>query len=135
MENDNVTSTQGELASPVNRFLAAFIDGLVGYIPLIVFGLVSDSLIMVGYLITIAYMFVKDTIPALNGQSIGKKAMKIKVIKQDTGESIMGDYAAGIIRAVSLMIPIFGIVDALMVFTDDRLRFGDKWAKTKVVKE
>lgn len=29
MENENVTSTQNELATPVNRILAALIDGIL----------------------------------------------------------------------------------------------------------
>ncbi len=84
------------------------------------------------------YMFTRDALPEvsgfLGGQSIGKKLMNIKVIREDTGASIVGDYGAAIIRQVSLVIPFFNIVDALMVFSSDKKRFGDKWAKTIVVK-
>jgi len=39
-----------------------------------------------------------------------------------------------VIRNVSLMIPIFGLIDAVMVFVDpDGYRFGDKWATTRVI--
>ncbi|MCU0341938.1 MAG: RDD family protein [Spirosomaceae bacterium] len=121
------------------RFVAAFIDGLVGYVPILVLGFISYQLAMVGYLITIAYHLTKDAIPAqgnfFGGQSIGKKLMKIKVIKEDTGQGIVGDWGTAIVRQISLMIPIFGIVDALMVFGDEKKRFGDKWANTIVVKE
>ena len=125
-------------ATPVQRFIAAFIDGVVAYIPLIILGIVSYKLAVIGYLIAIAYILTKDALPEtggfLGGQSIGKKLMGIKVIKEDTGTSIVGDYGAAITRQVSLMIPLFGLVDALMVFSDEGKRFGDKWAKTIVVK-
>jgi uncharacterized RDD family membrane protein YckC len=114
------------LATPMDRFLAALIDGvLMGIVGRITF---------VGSLVALAYFFTKDTLPFLDGQSIGKRLMKIKVINAETGEEITENYGAGVIRVLSLIIPIFNIVDAVMVFNTDRLRFGDKWAKTKVIK-
>ncbi|QDK80396.1 RDD family protein [Spirosoma sp. KCTC 42546] len=125
-------------ATPVQRFVAAFIDGIIAYIPCWILIMVSYSLGMVGYAIAIAYMLTKDALPEtggfLGGQSIGKKLMGIKAIKEDTGASLVGDYGTAITRQVSLMIPFFGFVDALMVFSDEGKRFGDKWAKTIVVK-
>ena len=125
-------------ASPLQRFIAAFIDGLVGYVPAWLFLIISYKLVMVGYAIAIAYSLTKDALPEtggfLGGQSIGKKLMGIKAIKEDTGASLVGDYGTAITRQVSLLIPLFGVVDALMVFSDERKRFGDKWAKTIVVK-
>lgn len=114
------------LATPMDRFLAALIDGvLMGIVGRITF---------VGSLVALAYFFTKDTLPFLDGQSIGKRLMKIKVINAETGEEITENYGAGVIRVLSLIIPIFNIVDAVMVLNTDRLRFGDKWAKTKVIK-
>ncbi|GAB4036159.1 RDD family protein [Spirosoma gilvum] len=125
-------------ATPVQRFIAAFIDGIVGYIPFWLLVFLSPRMYMIGYLIAIAYMLTKDALPAtggyLGGQSVGKKLMGIKVIKEDTGGSLVGDYGTAITRQVSLLIPLFNIVDALMVFGDEGKRFGDKWAKTLVVK-
>ncbi|GAB2540832.1 RDD family protein [Spirosoma aerophilum] len=125
-------------ASPLQRFIALFIDGLVSYIPFWLLLFVSSSLAMVGYIIAIGYLLTKDALPEtggfLGGQSIGKKLMGIKAIKEETGGSLVGDYGTAITRQVPLLIPLFGIVDALMVFSDDRKRFGDKWAKTIVIK-
>lgn len=126
-------------ADALQRFVAAFIDGIVGYLPAWILAFISFKLLFVGYLIAIAYLLTKDAIPATSGffggQSVGKKLMKIKVIKEDTGQGIEGDWGASIVRQVSLLIPLFGFVDALMVFGDERKRFGDKWANTIVVKE
>ena len=121
-------------ATAIQRFVAAFIDGLVGNVPVWLLAFVSYSLGMVGYAIAIAYLLTKDALPFLEGQSIGKKLMGIKVIKEDTGQLLTNDYGTAITRQVSLLIPFFNIVDALMVFSEDRKRFGDKWAKTIVVK-
>ena len=93
---------------------------------------------MIGYFIAIAYLLTKDALPEtagfLGGQSVGKKLMGIKAIKEDSGASLAGDYGTAITRQIPLLIPLFGLVDALMVFSDDRKRFGDKWAKTIVIK-
>ena len=125
-------------ATAVQRFVAYFIDGLVAYIPMLILGLINYRLSFIGVVIALAYFFVKDALPEtagfLGGQSIGKKLMGIKVIKEDTGGSLVGDYGTAITRQVSLIIPFFNIVDMLMVFSDDSKRFGDKWAKTIVVK-
>lgn len=133
------TPTTVVKAEPLQRFAAAFIDGLIGAIPIFLFLILRlPALLPIGQLISIAYTLTKDALPAtsgyLGGQSVGKKIMNIKVIKEATGQSLLGDYGTAIIRQVSLIIPIFNIVDALMVFGDERKRFGDKWAKTIVVK-
>ena len=126
-------------ADAVQRFVAAFIDGLIGYIPFFILTSLSFRLMPLGYVFVIGYLLTKDAIPAqggfFGGQSIGKKLMKIKVIKEDTGLGIEGDWGAAIVRQVSLLIPIFGFIDALMVMGDERKRFGDKWANTIVVKQ
>ncbi len=125
-------------ATPLQRFIAAFIDGIIGNVPALLLMLVSVKLVPIGYIILIGYLLTKDALPAtggyLGGQSIGKKLMGIKVIKEDTGGSLVGDYGTAITRQVPLLIPFFNIVDALMVFSADSKRFGDKWAKTIVVK-
>jgi uncharacterized RDD family membrane protein YckC len=125
-------------ASPLQRFVAVFIDGIIAYLPAWLLLIVSYNLAMVGYAIAIAYILTKDALPAmgdfLGGQSIGKKLMGIKAIKEDTGASLVGDYGTAITRQIPLLIPLFGIVDALMVFGAEGKRFGDKWAKTIVVK-
>ncbi|UFH57054.1 RDD family protein [Spirosoma sp. KNUC1025] len=125
-------------ATPLQRFVAAFIDGIVAYVPAMILIALSRNLGMIGYVIAIAYMLTKDALPAtggfLGGQSVGKKLMGIKAVKEDSGASLLGDYGTAITRQVPLIIPLFGIIDALMVFSSDGKRFGDKWANTIVVK-
>lgn len=103
----------------VTRFIAAFIDGIIGCVPIL--GLV--------------YMLTKDALPFLNGQSVGRKIMKIKCVTAD-GQSMSGQWGPCIIRQIVLWIPFFGLVELFMVLVknkDTGLRLGDEWAKTKVV--
>ena len=118
-------ATTTELASPGARFVAALIDGILAGI--------ASAIPAVGIVISIAYSLVKDALPFLDGQSIGKKAMGIRAVKEGTGEPLTDDYITAIVRQVSLWIPFFNFVDACMVFTEGRRRFGDRWAKTVVV--
>ncbi len=126
MESGDVNFSDNQMATPMDRFLAVFIDGILMS--------VAGAIPYVGWLLGLGYFFTKDALPFLDGQSIGKKAMKLRVVNAETGEPITEDYQSSVIRALSLAIPVFGIVDALMVLGSERLRFGDKWAKTKVIK-
>lgn len=113
-------------ATPGDRILAGLIDGLlmctVGWIPIL------------GFIICMGYSFTKDALPFLGGQSIGKKVMKIRAVTED-GAPLTGNFGAAAMRAVPFLIPCFGFVELFVLLTDkETLRFGDKWAKTKVVK-
>ncbi|MCS6969099.1 MAG: RDD family protein [Cytophagales bacterium] len=123
------------LATPAQRFLEALIDAFFIFILALLLTTISARLIKLAYLISIIYNLTKDAIPALNGQSIGKRLLKIRVIKQDTYKPITGDWATAIVRGIPQQIPIFNLVDALMVFSTNRQRLGDRWAKTIVVQE
>lgn len=104
------------------RIIAAIIDGLL-CIPL--------ACTIVGPLV---YSLTKDALPFLGGQSVGKKMMKIRAVTE-TGESLSGNWGPAVIRQVVFVIPFFWLVELVVLLTGkDGLRFGDKWAKTKVVK-
>jgi len=119
-KNIPVPPEQMGKADPIDRLWAYLIDAVImtiGFILCIIPGL--------------AYWLLRDTL--YDGRSIGKKMMGLRVINSETKTPCkMTD---SIIRNISLGIPIFGIVDGLMVFIDENnLRFGDKWANTMVVK-
>lgn len=121
--------------SKLNRFLALFIDGLVLAVPSFVLGLIAgliggmDWLVYIVYLIQIGYTLFRDAL--FGGQSIGKKIMKYKAVKED-GSSLEGDFGTSATRNISLIIPIVNLIDCIFVITD-KPRLGDNWAKTKVV--
>jgi uncharacterized RDD family membrane protein YckC len=121
-----VSAPSHELASAGDRFLASLLDGFVGGVPVLI--------PILGWIWAFLYTWTKDALPFLGAQSIGKRIMGIRVVNVNTGKPIKSDYGAAIIRQLSLVIPLLGIVDACMVLSSERRRFGDKWAKTVVVK-
>ena len=125
MENVLVTK-----ADTGKRVLAFIIDAvLINVVQYIILTL-SYRLAPLAYLISFGYLITKDALPIFEGQSIGKKIMNIKVIKDETGLSIKGDYMAGLMRALGQIV----IVDYFYIFfAPEGKRFGDQWAKTTVV--
>ena len=120
--------------SKLNRFLIYLIDWVISYIPCAVLSFIGVAieislLIYIGYACLLGYILFRDAL--FGGQSIGKRIMKYKAVKAD-GSSLSGDFATSATRNVSLLIPVISLVDCIFVITD-KPRFGDNWAKTKVV--
>ncbi|MBN2164671.1 MAG: RDD family protein [Marinilabiliaceae bacterium] len=82
----------------------------------------------------IAYFLLKDALPFLNGQSIGKYFMGLKVVNKESLTPITKDYKKSIIRGVVLLIPILNIIDIYRYLTIGE-RLADKWAETVVIKD
>ena len=123
---DQPTSSQDfTMASDGNRIVAVLIDGLLTF---------GVSLIpFVGWIVGVSYFLLKDAFPFLDGQSIGKKAMNIRVVTED-GEPITGNYGPALVRQIVLYIPFFAIVELVVMITNPlKMRLGDQWAKTKVI--
>ena len=122
------------LADPWQRLAAAFIDGLlVGSIHWVSMMILGWSGAALGVVAGIVYNLTKDALPIWNGKSLGKMLMGIRVVTEKDNLPITGNYSASIVRVLSLIIPFFNVVDALMVFSTGRQRFGDKWAGTIVI--
>jgi len=120
------TLPAGEPASIGNRILAYLIDGIV-IIPLYIIPIL-------GPLAAIAYMLTRDALPFLDGQSIGKKVMKLRVVSSETGKPMTNDYGAVVVRTIVLSIPLFVFVELYMMNKNsDNSRLGDEWSKTKVI--
>lgn len=84
-----------------------------------------------------AFILTRDGLPFLNGQSPGKSAMKLRAVTLD-GKSLSGNWQPALIRNAVLLIPIFGLVELVVLLTredkpDRGIRLGDEWAKTRVV--
>lgn len=141
-------------ADPVKRIIAFVIDAIasmiVGFIPL------------VGGIIGALYMLLRDALPieALGYKSIGKKLLKLSVVKTEDPTSKI-DYAdsakrnwmfaLGPIMLFFLFIPIVGwiidillaiavfilvIIEIVKIFTDEKgVRLGDNMAGTMVIEE
>ncbi|NJM38817.1 MAG: RDD family protein [Akkermansiaceae bacterium] len=128
----------GGIAPLGPRVIAMIID-IVVYTLLILVPLfiLPRSLQMIGYLPGLAYFLLRDGLPFLDGQSVGKKLMKIRAVTSD-GKSLSGNWGPALIRNVVYMIPCFAIVELIVLITrqgkpQQGLRLGDDWAKTKVI--
>ncbi len=134
----NLYNQTTELATGGQRVAAGVIDYIIAAIldNIIHFTFKVDMEIFVGLgIFGAVYLLLRDALPFLDGQSLGKKILKIRAIELKTGNSLKGNWAISIVRSISLFIPIFNFIDAVMVFSANGQRFGDKWGKTIVIKE
>lgn len=129
-----------EIVTFNTRIIAAMIDlvvaiglviGLLWILPVFALKLAS--------LTGMAYLVIRDSLPFLGGQSVGKKAMGIKVVTLDD-KSLVGNWEAALIRNGVLIIPFFGLVELFILLTREDTpargrRLGDEWAKTKLIVE
>jgi len=79
----------------------------------------------------------RDGLPFLGGQSVGKKAMKLKAVTLDD-RSLAGNWEPALIRGAVLAIPLFALVELFILLSREEKpergrRLGDEWAKTKVI--
>jgi uncharacterized RDD family membrane protein YckC len=121
-----------------SRIGAAVIDFLVSTGIMITLALILPAFGQrLAWLAGYAYLVTRDSLPFLGGQSVGKKAMKLKVVTRD-GTSLVGNWNAALIRNAVLLIPVFPLIELVVLLTredkpDKGLRLGDEWAKTRVV--
>jgi uncharacterized RDD family membrane protein YckC len=83
-------------------------------------------------LLTFAYFFATE---ALWAQTLGKRVMKLRVVRADGGKLGIGPAAIrNVVRFVDAF-PVLYVVGAIVLFTfgDKQYRLGDLAAKTKVV--
>ena len=117
-----------------SRIVAGIVDVLIAALLAGILGKLSTS---VGWLASIGYLLVKDSLPFLDGQSIGKKIVKTKAVTED-GASLAGNWTAGVTRNASICIVLLSWVElvVLLINKDEPTglrRLGDQWAKTKVI--
>lgn len=132
----------GADATLSNRLLATLIDGIVAaglawavqlldILPFIEIGSQLSWVVSAGYIIS------RDSLSFLQGQSVGKRAMKLQAVTIE-GVSLEGNWRPGLVRNAVLVIPLFPLVELIVLFTRQDyprplLRLGDEWAKTKVI--
>lgn len=133
------------LADRGNRLLAAIVDGLLA-IPLsIIFMMsfvlkteISPVISGLGMLYAIALLVVDLVLLHKNGQTIGKKLLKIKIVRKDGSRASLGRifWLRGVVNALPGMVPylrIYGLVDVLFIFGEPRRCIHDYIADTIVV--
>ncbi|ACT48203.1 RDD family protein [Methylotenera mobilis] len=122
-----------KLAHPGKRFLGQFIDGLITYsLSIFTFYLLhttigKDAALFLAVIIGLTYFLFSDALP--NGQSIGKKLLKIKVIDHLTMQPC--SCVQSFLRNITFPL---GIFDWVFIFFGSHRRLGDFMASTLVVK-
>jgi len=118
-----------------DRLLAAIIDGLIGTV-FFALSLLLDMPSLFTYGLGL-YWIYQLYLLTVDGQTIGKKVMKIKIVRIDTGEN--GGFMPNVLmrwllNGLLALIPFYALVDILFIFREDRRCIHDMIAGTKVVR-
>lgn len=117
LDNRRVAATAIDLAAPVLALVALYAGGLLTP---------AVALVVGGW--TLFYFFALES---GGGQTVGKRAMKLRVVDADGNEPSMRQVAMRtLVRVVDL--PVIGLI-AMMASGDRRQRLGDMAADTHVV--
>ena len=121
------------LAGRGSRLGAVVIDGLIAVFAYIIFVFVASSL---GLLALAAIFIFQMVLLTKDGQTLGKKALGIRIVKVDTGRN--GGFVPNVLLRVLLngllgFIPFYPLVDALFIFREDRRCIHDLIAGTQVI--
>lgn len=137
----NATTAVAGQATIGQRAGAYVIDAVIATVAAgILATMVGQISSMLGFLfnfVGIAYILVRDSLPFLDGQSLGKKMLGLRAVTTD-GQSLSGNWQPGLIRNAILVIPVMALVELIILFTkqdapEGLLRLGDQWAGTKVI--
>ena len=96
--------------------------------------LIGSALAMMGFVVwiglTIRYVL-------RNGQSIAKKITGIKVVRRDGSPVNLGRifWMRNVANGILSIIPLYGLIEILFIFSESRQCIHDKLADTIVVKE
>jgi uncharacterized RDD family membrane protein YckC len=148
-----------ELADLGSRLGAAFLDGIIFaamvYLPMlfatILAGVGSAAaganestaagmmmLLGVGLMLVglVAWIWLTVKYVNANGQSIAKKIVGIKVVRSDGSPISFGRlfWLRNVVNTIIGVIPLYGLLDVLFIFSDSRQCLHDKLADTIVVK-
>ncbi len=143
-------------ADRATRLVAAILDGIIFagmvYLPMLMgvgmrgaaslvqgrmnpaefFGL-GSLLALAGF---IAWCWLTILFVTRNGQSIAKKVLGIKVVRSDGSPASLGRifWLRNFVNTLLSVVPFYGLVDALLIFGEQRQCVHDKIADTIVVK-
>ena len=122
------------LASRLTRFVGQFVDGLIGFAPLIAGAILSVTnqrvgsiLVIAGAVFAVAYYFLADGLEG--GQSWAKRWLGVAVVDARTGEPC--GFGQSFVR--NFLLAVLGPLDWLFIFGGRKQRLGDIVAGTLVV--
>jgi uncharacterized RDD family membrane protein YckC len=145
-----------DMASVGRRFVAILIDGLIVTLPVLIlaflvllplglidaqeeveglppaFAILGNLLVSLGA--AAIYILYEGLMLASGGQTVGKKAMKVKVVTAEGRELTSGQaWGRAASRQILGIVPCLGLIDYLVAFGQERTTIHDMMAKTRVV--
>ncbi len=133
-----------QLADRGTRLGAALLDGLIlvvmVYLPFMLSVAVGGKGSWIGLVVAgiglIVWLFFTVKFLGENGQSIGKKACKIKILRKDGSEVSISRVIIGrnVVNGLLGIIPLYGFIDPLFIFGNARRCVHDYIADTIVIK-
>ena len=142
-----------ELASPWVRLAAVIIDGLIVGIPALIFWVLafaslisgeddaSGALTLAGFVVIIVIIVIQLALLGTRGQTIGKIALKIRIVDAQTGAHpgwarlvLLRAIVNGILTSIPFLGTIYWIVDSLFIFRADHRTIHDLYSGTRVDK-
>ena len=102
-----------------------------------VFLVVSSTLVVIAVLALLAYPIVQVVLLVEYGQTIGKRLGGIRIVMMSAGEN--GGFVPNVLLRAWLnfiigIIPLYGLVDVLFIFREDRRCIHDLIAGTRVIR-
>lgn len=140
-----------DMASIGRRFAALMIDGLVLMIPFILLvivvavpmGLMGTeenmplalfAQLVLSMMLGTVYILYEGLMLASGGQTVGKKAMNLKVVTAEGNDIARSQaWTRAVSRQLLGLVPCLGLVDYLVAFGQERTCVHDIMAKTRVV--
>jgi uncharacterized RDD family membrane protein YckC len=118
------------------RLLACLIDGMIAMGLLVLFFFTKSFVLL--FLGAAVLFFGQLYFLAVDGQTVGKKAMAIKIVRAESGDN--GGFVTNVLKRVILnaiigLVPFYALVDILFIFREDRRCIHDMIAGTKVICE
>ncbi|MCH7712736.1 MAG: RDD family protein [Chloroflexi bacterium] len=127
------------LAGRGARLLAAIVDAVILGGALFIVTLtsgISSALAVIAVVAIPVILIVQVVLLTKDGQTLGKKALNIRIVKRDTGQNggfVTNVLVRWVVNGILGIIPFYGIVDILFIFREDRRCLHDFIAGTQVV--
>ena len=144
-----------ELASRLVRLLAAILDGIIAgvmvYVPAFVvlaatggFGQTGGEVdpgvfmlpVALGVIGAIAWAWITTLLVARYGQTMGKRLLEIRVVRSDGSKASLGRifWLRNVVNGLLGIIPLYSLIDHLLIFGQRKQCIHDLIADTIVVK-
>lgn len=138
-------SIEAELATRGERFRAALVDVLLCLMLVVaggfILGLAGFGRRLAGLVCLAGYYILQGVLLTQQGQSVGKLAVGIRIVKLDSGENggftpnvLLRALLNGLIGAIPFLGLLYMLVDTLFIFRQDRRCVHDLMAGTVVIR-